>query len=181
MKDQSAKDLQEILYTELIAITGGLFAGFLLASALDKVAVIPGIFILLPGLLEMRGAIIGSLAARLSSGLFLKYIKPDFKKMRVLNQNIIATFLMGILVSTILGVVAFIFSYYLFDISFPKIILIAVLASIISNLIEIPLTIVSVFRLFRQGYDPNNIMGPYMTTMVDIISILSLMLAIVIV
>ncbi len=181
MKDQSAKDLQEILYTELIAITGGLFAGFLLASALDKVDVIPGLFILLPGLLEMRGAIIGSLAARLSSGLFLKYIKPDFKKMRVLNQNIIATFLLGLVVSSILGTVAFFLSYYIFDVYFPKIILIAIIASIVSNIIEIPLTIISVFRLFRQGYDPNNIMGPYMTTMVDIISILSLMFAIVVI
>lgn len=174
----TSQDFREILTAELISITGGLFAGFLLASFTGQLQLIPGIFIFLPGFLEMRGNISGSLSARLGSGLWMGALKPRFRKNRVLNGNVLASTALVLAVSFVLGLVAYGASSAFFGVTEPKIILIAVVAGLISNAIEIPLTVAATFWLFRHGHDPNNIMGPYVTTTGDIISVLSLMAAI---
>jgi len=175
------KDFKEIFGAELISITGGLIAGSILAIYLDKIMIIPGILILFPAFLEMRGNISGTLSARLSSGLWLGIVKPRLKRNRTLHGNIVASFILVILVSLVLGLIAYLAGYYLFAINNPAIILIAVVAGILSNLIEIPLTIATTFWLFKNGHDPNNIMGPYITTTGDIISIVSLLITVVII
>ena len=175
------KDFKEMLSAELISITGGLIAGTILAFETNRLELIPGILILLPGFLEMRGNISGSLSARLASGLFLGALKPKIGKDRILLGNVVASIVLVILLSLILGFVVYLGSYYFFGISSMKIILVALVAGILSNFIEVPVAIVTTFWLFRHGHDPNNIMGPYITTVGDIVSIFSLLIAIAII
>ncbi|MBI2076544.1 MAG: magnesium transporter [Candidatus Aenigmarchaeota archaeon] len=175
------KDIKEILPVEIISITGGLLAGTMLTFAAGEIYLIPGFLILLPGFLEMRGNISGSLSARLSAGLFLGAVKPKFAGGKILKGNIVASFALVVFLSLFLGMIAYAASSYFFGVAEIKIILIALIAGILSNVVEIPLTIMATFWLFRHGYDPNNIMGPYVTTTGDIISILSLLIAIVII
>src|SRR3989344_6234774 len=175
------KDMKEMLSSELISVTGGLIAGFMLASATNQLELIPGILILLPGFLEMRGNISGALSARLSAGMFLGKLKPKFENSRILKSNILACFAQVLIVSFVLGIVSFLSVDIFFGISNMKIVYIAILAGILSNLIEIPLTTIATFWLFRHGHDPNNIMGPYVTTTGDLVSIVSLLIAIVII
>lgn len=173
------KDVKEILGAELISITGGLFAGTLLAFAVEKFYLIPGMLILIPGFLEMRGALGGSLASRISSGLFLGVIKPKFSG-KLIKSNIIATALLIILSSFILGVFAYLANNYFFGIQNVKIIFVSVIAGAVS-IIMTPLTVYTTLLVFRKGHDPNNIMGPYITTMGDIMSVVAFMIAIVVV
>ncbi|MBI4175996.1 MAG: magnesium transporter [Candidatus Aenigmarchaeota archaeon] len=180
-KVSSRSDFREILFAEIISVTGGLFAGFLLALTTDRFYLIPGLLILIPGFLEMRGSISGSLAARLSSGMILGATKPEFAHNRIMKGNVIAAILLALAVSLMLGVIAFGLSWLVFGKAIISIILISVLAGLLSNIIEIPVTIATTFWLFRKGYDPNNIMGPYVTTVGDIVSILSLLIAIMII
>lgn len=175
------KDFKETFFTQLISVTGGLLAGSILAFALDKIYLIPGIFILLPGLLDMRGDISGSLSARLGAGLHLGVIKPRMHKSRILKGNIVASFLLAITISILLGVVAYLVTNIVFGINYPKIMLISILTSLLASLIEVPLTILTTFWLFRHGFDPNNIMGPYVSTTGDVITVLSLLLVVVII
>src|SRR3989338_3592363 len=90
---------REIFAAQMVSIFGGLIAGILLAIYTDKILLIPGMLILLPGLLEMRGNISGSFASRLSSGLFLGIIKPNKFNTKIIKGNLLASFLLAILVS----------------------------------------------------------------------------------
>jgi mgtE-like transporter len=176
------RDFREMLSAELISVTGGLFAGFLLAFATNKFELVPGLFILLPGFLEMRGNISGTLSGRLSSGLFVGALKPRFsRKNKILKGNIIASIVLVMVVSLTLGIVAFFGSAFIFHVSNVSIIFVALIAGVLSNVIEIPLTIATTFWLFRHGHDPNNIMGPYVTTTGDITSVVSLLIAVIII
>jgi len=175
------KDFDEILTAEMASITGGLVAGTVLAFVVNKIELIPAIFILLPGFLEMRGNISGSLSARMSSALFLGAAKPKVRKNRILRGNVAAAILLAVVVSTALGFVAFFANMVFFHVLDYRIIGVALIAGVLSNLIEIPLTVFTTFWLFRHGHDPNNIMGPYVTTTGDISSILSIFLAVLIV
>ncbi len=174
------KTFEEMLSSQLISIAGGLLAGIVLAVYTDNLLLIPGMFILLPGFLEMRGNISGSMASRLSSGLFLGIIKPNRTKTKIIHGNFVASFLLAVFVSLMLGLIAYSFNYLLLGIATAKIILMPLIAGIIANAIEIPLTFFATFYLFRKGHDPNNIMGPFITTTGDITSIISLLIALVI-
>jgi len=175
------KRFEEIFSAQLVSIIGGLIVGTLLAVYKDKILLIPGMFILLPGFLEMRGNISGTLASRLSSGLFLKVIKTDKKNIEIINANVLASFFLAILVSLVLGAIAAFFNYLILGSFTSSIILLAVIAGVIANLIEIPLTVVTTFYLFKKGYDPNDIMGPFVTSTGDVTSVISLLVALLII
>ena len=70
-------NLKEMFASEFVSVTGGVAAGTLLAFYTDKLQLIPGLFILMPGFLAMRGSIAASLAARISAALHLKNKTAD--------------------------------------------------------------------------------------------------------
>jgi len=180
LMDVFDNNFKEIFISQIVSITGGLFAGVLLAVFTDQILLIPGMLIILPGFLEMRGNISGSFSSRLSSGLFLKIINPKKVNSKIISGNLIASFTLAIIVSLILGLIGFLFNLLIFKVMTVKIILIPLIAAIIANGVEIPLALFATLYLFRKGHDPNNIMGPFVTTTGDVVSILSLLLALVI-
>lgn len=175
---RTLREFEEIFVSEFVSVTGGVLAGFLLAQATNRLEMIPGILILMPGFLEMRGNISGALAARLSTALHLGWLK---KHPRMLRSNIAAASILAITLSAFLGVVAYIGTLLFFKINYPKIILVALVAGIISNFIMIPITTKTTLWLFKRGHDPDNIMGPYITTMGDILSVVSLLIGMMVV
>lgn len=167
---------KEIFSSQIISIIGGLIAGTMLAMHTDKILLIPGMLILLPGFLEMRGNISGSFAARLTAGLFLGVVSTKSIKTRIVKGNLLASFVLAVIVSFVLGLIAFLFNLLVFKISTPNIILIPLIAGVIANAIEIPLTLFATLYFFRKGHDPNNIMGPFVTSTGDITSIVSILI-----
>lgn len=174
-------NFKEIFSSQIVSVFGGLIAGTFLAFYTDKLLLIPGMLILLPGFLEMRGNISGSFASRLSSGLFLGFIKPGKLKTGIIRGNLISSFLLAIIVSLSLGLIAFLINYVTLKTLTPEIIFLPLIAGIIANSIEIPLTLALTFYLFKKGHDPNNIIGPFVTSTGDITSILSLLVALLII
>ncbi|MEM4240415.1 MAG: magnesium transporter [Candidatus Woesearchaeota archaeon] len=175
---RTLREFEEIFISEFISVTGGVLAGFLLAQATNRLEIIPGILILMPGFLEMRGNISGALAARLSTALHLGWLK---KHPRMLRSNIAAASILAITLSAFLGIVAYIGTLLFFKTNYPKIIVVALVAGIISNFIMIPITTKTTLWLFKKGHDPDNIMGPYITTIGDILSVVSLLIGMMVV
>jgi mgtE-like transporter len=174
------REFEEILVIEFISVTGGVLAGALLAYFLDKIALIPGLLILLPGFLAMRGNISGSLAARIGEALHLGLLKHHNARY-FLRKNNAAAFTLGVVVSVFLGLVAYASTWLFFRVNAPDIVLVALIAGVLSNLVLIPLTTHTAVWLFKKGHDPDNIMGPYITTVGDIVSVLALIIAVVLV
>lgn len=177
---KALREFEEILFIEFISVTGGVFAGFLLAQYLGKIALVPGLLILFPGFLAMRGNISGALAARLGAALHLGLLEHR-KYHYFLRANDLAAFCLGVAASLFLGIVAYLGTLLFFHANAPGIILVALIAGIISNIILIPLTSVTSTWLFRHGHDPDNIMGPYITTLGDIVSVAALIIAVLVV
>lgn len=175
------KNFKEILSTQIVSIAGGLIAGTILAAYTKQIFLIPGIFVILPGLLEMRNNLSGSFAARLSSGLFLGVVNPNKLNTKATRGNFMASFLLALVTSIALGLIAFLVNIIFFHTNTPIIILIPIITGLIANAIEIPMTLVLTFYFFKKGHDPNNIMGPFITSIGDIISIVSLLITLIII
>jgi mgtE-like transporter len=177
MKDIFDKDFKEISITETMAMTGGLIAGTLLSSFTHKLELIPGLFVLLPGFLALKGNIHGSLASRLSSSLHLGNIKA-YQFNKILVQNIAASLSLSLLISLVLGGAAFGMTLLVFKIYNLNILWLSVIAAFISNMIMLPVTVITLFWVYNKGLDPDNIMGSYITTIGDIVAVLAILFAI---
>ncbi|MBU2639937.1 MAG: magnesium transporter [Nanoarchaeota archaeon] len=169
------KSFEEIIFSQAFSIIGGLTAGTLLAIYTDRILLIPGLFILLPGFLEMGNAISGSLSARISSKLHLRELTHS-----ILIKNIIASFVLIILSSISLGAITYLLSRFIFGIDNLRLILIPIVAAVISGIILLPLTSKITITLYHHHEDPDNLIGASSTTLGDIINIGAILLAITI-
>ena len=174
------ENFKDIFSSQVISVLWGLAAGITLAIYTNEILLIPGMLILLPGFLEMRGNISGAAASRISSGLFLGVIKPGSFDSPIVKANVLASFILAVMISFVLGIIAFGFNYFVFGIWYTKIIFVALIAGIIANFVEIIVTITGTFYLFKKGHDPNNIMGPFITSTGDLTSIIALLIALVV-
>ncbi len=174
-------DFKEILSGQLVALTGGVLAGLLLTVATDRLYLVPSLFILFPGFMEMRGNISGTMSARLTSALFVGVMKYGHKRHKIIKGNVFASIALVIILSLMLGTMAYLVSIAFFGINNLNIIFIALTAGVISNFIQMPITIFTTLWIFRRGHDPSNVMGPYTSMTGDIISIFSLLVAIMVI
>jgi len=151
---------------------GAIVAGGTLGLMLDLFRRIPGLLIVIPGIIALRGNISTALGSRLGSAYHLGVIDEGNLWNDELKENILGSLVLSFFVSLIIGVFAFLSSFLLNVYLDPvKIIFIAVLAGVISALVQTVMTVGIIFLVFKRGYDPDNITGPALATFGDIITI----------
>ncbi|KYK27257.1 hypothetical protein AYK20_08375 [Thermoplasmatales archaeon SG8-52-1] len=152
---------------------GAIVAGSTLGVMSDLIREIPGLIVIIPAIIAMRGNISTAFGSRLGSAYHLGVIDADNLWNKELMQNIIGSLVLSFLVSIIIGILAYITSLFLRVAPNPiKIILIVLIAGIISGLILTILTIGIVYLAFKRGYDPDNITGPALATFGDIVTMI---------
>jgi mgtE-like transporter len=173
------KDFREILTSELVSVTGGLVAGILLLCITKQFDLIPGLFILWPGLLDLSGDLSGSVTARLSSALHLGRLDLNKRNEKHILGNLFASLLLAIMMGIILGVIAYTFTLILFHKSVVKLIWLGGVSSFIGSLLVIPVAITLSIMFYVRGNDPNNLTG-FMAMLGDTAGAIGLILALVI-
>ena len=165
--------IKEGLIALFICAVGDLVAGIILGKMTFFLEAFPGLLVVIPGAIGMRGNIFGSFASRLSTSLHIGLISPEFEFSEDLNNNIFSSFVLTLVLSIFLGIVAKIFCILL---NYPSIgladfILICTFAGIISNLIMLPITMFVSFKSFEHGWDPDNITSPIIAAFGDLFTL----------
>ena len=171
--------LKEGLIALLICAVGDLVAGVILGKMTFFLETFPGLLVIIPGAIGMRGNIFGSFASRLSTNLHIGLIAPEFEFSEQLNYNIFSSFVLTLVLSIFLGIVAKIFCILLHYPSMELIdfILICTIAGIISNLIMLPITMLVSFKSFKHGWDPDNITSPIIAAFGDLFTLPAIILS----
>jgi mgtE-like transporter len=78
-------------------------------------------------------------------------------------------------------VAAYVAGFLVFGVASVKIVWVAVIAGTIATAVLTPLTVVTAVKLFDRGVNPDNVMGPYVTSTGDLVSIAGLLIGVVIV
>jgi mgtE-like transporter len=165
--------IKEGLIALLICAIGDLCAGIILGRMTFFLETFPGLLVIVPGAIGMRGNIFGSFASRLSTNLHIGLISPEFEFSEQLNYNIYSSFVLTLVLSIFLGIVGKIFCILLHSPSMNLIdfILICTLAGLISNLIMLPITMFVSFKSFEHGWDPDNITSPIIAAFGDLFTL----------
>lgn len=173
------KILKEGIPAEILSLTGGIFAGLGLASMRNLLQQVPGLIVMIPAFLGMRGDIASSLASRLGTALHSGIVRPEYKYSEEIMHNIIGTFILNVAEAALIGILAHFVTVLLEPQNSSLIILlgISVFASIVSSGIIIPVTFFSAIFFYRRNIDPDTVMSPYLATFGDIVSLFALYLA----
>ena len=152
---------------------GGVVAGSTLSTMIDLIKTIPGLLVVIPAIIALRGNISTAFGSRLGSAYHLGIIDADNIWNRELKENIIGSLFLSFFISIIIGLLAYVISILLNVYPDPlKLITIVIIAGVISSIILTLLTIIIIYIVFIRGYDPDNITGPALSTFGDIITML---------
>jgi len=171
---------RETLPVLAIALCGGLFAGVVLESVLESVARFPGLLVMVPVFLATRGNVYGALGGRISSGLHQGLIDPEFEWDDRLANAVIASFINGIGISIAIGVITWTALLVLGWESAMLIEFVAIMfiSGVLTSVVLIFGLLLLIFAGFKRGYDPDNLVGPIVTTLGDIFGMLFLLFSV---
>ncbi|WP_244987651.1 magnesium transporter [Methanoculleus chikugoensis] len=163
----------------LVSAAASSIAGVYLGSAREVLALIPGLMVLLPSIIDMRGNIAGVLASRLSSSMHLGEFSIDFEEGSVLGDNVRASFVITVLIAFVLGIFAYAASLLsgLPTVSITDLVLISVTSGIVSGLLVMGITLLIALISYRYGLDLDMIGAPTVTTSGDVVTLPILVLS----
>lgn len=140
---------------------------------------LPGILVMVPPLLALRGNIGGALASRLGTGLHQGVIEPDDLWGDEVQTNVIASILLTLLASLAIGMLGFAITtltgLHPFSANlFISLTLVAFIAGMLSSFGLVGLTVFIALFSYRRGWDPDNITSPLISSLGDFFTIFSI-------
>lgn len=167
----------------VVALGGGLFSGVVLEGMVESVTTFTGLFVMVPVFLATRGNVYGALGSRIASGLHQGLIDPEFRRDERLLNAVFASFINGIGISILIGVLTWSVLLVLGWQPAPLSHLVAIMfvAGVLTSLVMIVGLLGLIFLGFKRGYDPDNLVGPIVTTLGDVFGMLFLLLSVTLV
>jgi len=167
------------LPTLVVSAAGGLLAGAILSGMDDQFETIPGLLVMVPAFLAIRGSVYGSMGARLSSALHQGLVEPVFEPDDRVVAAVAAALLNGLIASLFAAVLTYGMLSVLGRAVAPlwTLAFVAVVGAAIAGVALSAVVLVAVFLGYRRGINPDDLVGPVTTTAGDVFGTLSLLIA----
>jgi len=158
-------------------------AGVTLAAAEDTLERLPGLLLLVPAAIDMRGNIYGALASRLSTALHLGSYEIRLRRRSFMGRQIEATTLLTIGTSVIIACFAYVFglAFGLEPIAVWKLVVIATVGGVLASAVLVVVTVVLSWVAQRRDWNMDDVGAPTVTVFGDILTVPALLLAAMIV
>lgn len=171
--------VREALPFEVLATVGGVIAGIILSGMTNELEMIPGLIVIYPGVLGLRGNVSSTLGSRLGSAIHMGLITDIDRNNPELTNNISGSLLLGFIMAIVLGVLG---HFVTLALGFEsagifKLVLICSISALTSGVILSFVAVLLAIGTFRFGFDPDNVVTPSIATIGDIVSMLMLFLS----
>ena len=163
----------------MVGLVASLVAGLTLGGISDTLERLPGLLVLIPAAIAVRGTIFGAMGSRLGTaihtGTYRLTVRPD----SVLGQNVLAAAVLSLFTAVVLAVAARAVSgaFGVTDaMSVADFITISVVGGL-SSVVVLVLTVALAESSVRAGWDFDNVMAPLVTAAGDMVTLPALFLA----
>lgn len=163
-----------------LGLLASMIAGFTLGGISGTLEELPGLLVLVPAAIGMRGTIFGALGSRLGTSVHTGTFRVSPRTDTVVGQNVLAAAVLTVSTSAALAVLAkaVAVGFGLSDtISIVDFLVISLVGGVIASLVVLALTVALAAATARFGWDPDNVMAPLVTAIGDLITLPLLYLA----
>lgn len=161
----------------LLCGLGGALTGYILGNMTPVLRLLPGLIAFVPAIIGMRGNISSTMGSRLGSAVHLGLIEEGFTSEFVkenLKGSLSLSFFVSLLLPVFFLLTSILFSFEVTTTIFLILLSISVSTSITSGLLLSSFTFFIVISAVKAGIDPDNITGPLLTTVGDVLTLLIL-------
>lgn len=151
-----------------------LIAGALLGAIVGTFEDLPGLLVMVPAAIGLRGNIFGTFGNRISTSVHAGTFSTSLRRDSVLGQNVLAAGALTLVMSTVLALVAQLVSVAfgleatidVFDMVF-----ISVAGGVLASLVVLGATALLSVLAVRRNWDLDNLVAPTVSTLGDVITI----------
>ena len=165
--------IRESLVAVLLSLVIVVAAGVLFSSMREALLALPGLTLLVPGALAMRGNIFASLGARLGSALHTGQLSVNTRGSDLLHEEMLVVLIQTLLGSLFLAMAGRVTAIVL---GIPTVGLVdltvtAMLGALMAGAIELVVTVQVAISAHKRGWDPDNVTAPVISAVADLVSI----------
>jgi mgtE-like transporter len=172
-------DARQSLFALGIGLIASLVAGLTLGAISDTLEELPGLLVLVPAAIGLRGTIFGALGARLGTSIHTGTFRLTTRADTVLGQNVLASAVLTLVASVGLAFLAkaVAVGFGLDDtISVVDLVVISLVGGLVSSAIVMVLTVTLAANSVRYSWDLDNVMAPLVTAAGDMVTLPALFL-----
>lgn len=155
-------------------------AGAVLGSIVGTFVTLPGLLVMVPAAIGLRGNIFGALGNRISTSIHTGTFRVSFKRESVLSQNILASVSLTLVLSLILAVIAKVVSVGFGienSIGVLDLVVISIVGGLLASFVVLAATVMLSIGAVRRGWDLDNLVAPTVSTLGDVVTIPALFVA----
>ncbi len=169
--------VRESLLAILVSLVIVVLAGMLFGSLRDALVALPGLTLLVPGALAMRGNVFASMGARLGTALHTGELSSRTRGSPRLREEVIVVLVQLFLGAIVLAVIGRVTALVvgLSTVTLMELVVTAVMGSLVAGTVELLVTVEVAISAHRKGWDPDNVTAPVITAVADLVSIPSLL------
>src|SRR5438128_5906416 len=164
-------------YALLLSSGGDLIAGLTLGSITGTLEALPGLLVLVPAAIGMRGNVFGALGSRLGTAIHTGTFRLTRRAETVVGQNVLASVVLSLATSLALAVLAKAVAVgfgLTRTISVADFVVISVVGGALSSVVVLFLTLGVAAGAARRGWDMDNVAAPLVTAAGDMVTLPSL-------
>lgn len=174
------RTLRQGIVALALSTCAGFVAGLVLGSITGTLEKLPGLLVLIPAAVGMRGTIFGAMGARLGTGVAAGLFEPTLRRGSLLSNNVVVGILSAVLTSFYLAALAKLVASAFGEeavISFWDLVTISVIGGVLASSITLVVTIGIAVLSFRRGWDLDAVSTPMVTAIGDMVTLPALFLA----
>jgi mgtE-like transporter len=164
----------------LLSSGGDLLAGLTLGAITGTLEALPGLLVLVPAAIGMRGNIFGGLGSRLSTAIHAGTFRVSRRLDTLVGQNVVASLALSLSISLVLAVLAKAVSVAFGvanSISIVDFVVISVVGGMLSSVVVLMVVVVVTSISVRFDLDLDNVSTPIVTAAGDVVTLPGLFLA----
>ena len=163
----------------LLAATADLGAGVILSSAEDRIARLPGLLLLVPSAIALRGATFGAFGARLGTALVVGTYEPELRPGSWLWRHVEAVGVLTLVTSVEAALLAWGMGRVLEQPTVPlgDLVVVSTIGGLLASLVLLGVTLGLARGSSRRGWSMDDVGAPAITATGDLLTIPALLLA----
>lgn len=176
---RESRSLRQGFFANLASSIGDLAAGLALGTATGRLEEIPGLLLLVPPAIGMRGNIFAAMGSRLGTAVHLGEFSVSMRRGSVLGDNVAAATVNTLVLSAVMAPMARVASvaFGIPSVSTLDFAVVSLLGGVISSLVVMVVTVIVAVTGARRRWDVDYVVPPIATVTGDIVTLPSLLLA----